>query len=670
MLSPIGNQSPPTAVEMRNLENQSQLRVQFLRMIDSRRWHYLYSCGLFVDFYAQILAVAFSAKDNFTKLAPQSRWISSIFMGLYVIDMSIRVTVLRASVLSSRSTLADLVCLIVMFVLLIVKVAISLISSPRPILEYNVTIAYLVFVAARLVLKPRARSFSKKLHSFTSNEDGETIKISIASLKRCLGRIPGLSALDINMIETDLVMICGRVSGDMTRVELIQFLERALLHCPKNLSASSFLSYLRDIDAHSSRYAYGTLDVIRSTLRHWSNQKFDLICSLTVICVNAMMNPLQAYFISWLTNGTLIAGTQSETSSVSWGVLGIMLVCIPFVASNLGIGYFQSKMISSATETMQSTLLDTILHQDAYFFASRSDGDLNNLFTSDIARVNALWQSVFWNLLNPSLCIIFGFGYLIIGDFSTGIMSFAFVGVLISSGPQGYAARKSKEFGAKNAYAAAEFQNSVSCSKVIRAYAIHTTLMGKFRSTIAFLRSAQFLKDFYASIVQIYVESAMYIFVATMAGALALKVHRKEISVGDFFAYVTMLSRVSTPVAVLGGFMRVAIGNASSLQRLDDIIYKLNESNLPSFCKPNEESKPMLPKLSKYLELKNLTFQYEKTSENLILNNLSATIFKVRVLYILQVYIVWKILLYILPRILMFALLGQVVAGKARFLVA
>ncbi|KAF0746781.1 hypothetical protein AaE_007994, partial [Aphanomyces astaci] len=270
------------------------------------------------------------------------------------------------------------------------------------------------------------------------------------------------------------------------------------------------------------------------------------------------------------------------------GVCGILLICVPFAIVDFLMGYFQSTMIAKATERLQASLLKTILAQPTLFFSQRTEGDLNNLFQSDVARVNALWQAVFWNLMHPIVSIMSGFSFLIYFEPSVGMVSLGFsimvvtAAMIVSSGPQGYASKKSKDFGSKNAYVSAEFQNAIACQKVVRAYSIQDKLLAKFDKTTQTLKQSQFLKDFWAGVVQIYVDSAMFFFVAVMTAALATKVYlniyiyicvyRADITAGDFFSAVTLMSRISTPVTVLGGFMRVAIGNASSLQRLDEIV--------------------------------------------------------------------------------------------------
>ncbi|CAI5711115.1 unnamed protein product [Hyaloperonospora brassicae] len=614
---PLPDSSDPRAIKGAASSPGNGHRLFYLRVIDSRKWHYSETFALFLDFFAQVLAISFTQKTSFHDqvAAKASRYFSAGLMLCYFIDMIIRVLGLRLALFRSHSNIADLVCLVAMVALL----------GSRFVMgetEYLLCLGYLTLVALRLILKPRARTFSKKLHKFRTN--GDHIRVSIESLRASLARIPGISAMSIEMMETDLVIICGRDEGDMTRDELMNFLERALHYRPPNLSATEFLSHLRDIDASSSTLAYGITDVVRSTLWHWSTQMADLMFCFFVVCINASVSPALAIFLAKLSDAfdTLDTGDPNE-ATLRFGVVGVLALCVPFVLGDYAVGYFQSKMISKATESMQSALLNIILRQDTQFFAERSEGDLNNLFSSDVARVNALWQAVFWNLLNPLLAVIFGFGYALYMDASIGIMSFAFTAVLLSSGPQGFAAQRSKEFGSRNAYVAAEFQNAVGCEKVVRAYAIQDPLIARFKKTCASLRKSQFSKDFWSSIVQIYIESAMYIFVAIMTASLAMKVWHKELSSGEFFGFITLLSRVSNPVTVLGGFMRVAIGNASSLQRVDDIIVGLGSVTRDD---NSDNDMPPLPKMQQDLRIEKLVFKYDKSSENYILNELTAAI--------------------------------------------
>ncbi|KAF0685605.1 Aste57867_22534 [Aphanomyces stellatus] len=587
-----------------------------LHIVDMRKWHYSYMFVLFVDFLVQMAFLAFASRDLAQYgLYVRLTWlVSSGCMILYVVDMVMRVLSLRGAMLQSFTAVVDFVVLGGLGVCLYFRYW-------HLDTVYWWTMSSFLLTALHIVLKPKTRVFSKQFHKFRAGF--EKIHISVASVRASLYKIPDMSPTAIQTLELKLTQIAGNADGDMSRAKLMTFLELALVYRPKGCSVSEFLSYLRDLDA--STYSYGSADVVGSTLRHWAGQTCDLLMVVVVVCMNASINPLQALFLNILADRAFAPdkndGGLDQDHALLYGVLGLLALCVPFALGDAMIGYFQSKMISKATAQLQCDLLYKIISQPTAFFATRSDGDLNNLFGSDLARVNGLWQAVFWNLINPCVSILFGFGYLLYSHRPLGLLSFAFAFVLVTSGPQGYAAKQSKAFGSQNAYVAADFANAISCQKVVRAYALQPTLMTKFRAVVDVLKSAQFRKDFWSGIVQIYVESCMYIFVAVMTASLAIQVRQGKLTSGQFFAFVTMLARVSSPVTILGGFMRVAIGNASSLQRLDLLLALPDASSSSSATASTATMPPMHTSVS----FNNVSFQYKKDGAK-VLNQLSATI--------------------------------------------
>ncbi|RHZ33180.1 hypothetical protein DYB26_013224 [Aphanomyces astaci] len=189
-------------------------RLGCLQFIDSRQWHYFFMLLLFLDFFGNCIAVSFTSSENFYKYGPKTRVASIGFGGVYVVDMFLR------------------------------------------LIEMYIDAVYCFFVAIRIVLKPRARTFSKKLHKYANHDH---LRISMASLRTSIRRIPGITAVrcPLYFIKFD------------NCIELMQFLQKALLYRPKDLSANAFLAHLRDIDAMASYAVYGAYDVVKSTFRHW-----------------------------------------------------------------------------------------------------------------------------------------------------------------------------------------------------------------------------------------------------------------------------------------------------------------------------------------------------------------------------------------------------------------
>ncbi|KAF0684803.1 Aste57867_23248 [Aphanomyces stellatus] len=647
-------------------------RLGCLQFVDSRQWHYFFMLLLFLDFFGNCIAVSFTSTDNFYQYGPKTRIGSLGCAAVYALDMLLRLLSLGCGFFRNAASVGDLIALLLLLVGLAgrfwkaddpANVQITMggwTNSYEIAHDYNsnqieqyIDALYCLFVAVRIILKPRARTFSKKLHKYANHDH---LRISMESLRASLRRIPGITAVAVEMMETDLTIICGRSDGDMSRDELMQFLQKALLYRPKELSANAFLAHLRDIDALAPHNVYGAFDVVKSTFWHWSNQSVDLALTTFVVIVFACITPLLAFFLKIVTDQAfpkyvystpnfemsdadftlhlvgvyVIPKYKNETAnenntavvlpfvpehSLYLGIAGLVGISIPFILCDYAMGYFQSKMIAKATQRLQSQLLRLILNKPTQFFQDRTDGDLNNLFQSDISRVNAMWQAVFWNLMQPVVAIVIGFGYLMYFEPIIGIMSFSFAAIIATSGPQGLAGDKSQDFGKKNAYVSAEFQNAIACQKVVRAYEIQRPLLAKFGGSIRSLKIAQFAKDFWSGIVQIYIESAMFIFVSAMTACLAIKVFYGDITAGEFFSSVTMLSRISTPVTVLGGFMRVAIGNASSLQRLDAIVMEKDVEHEKEM--KLDTSKPQLPRMTKTLSLNQVNFSYNEDKVNL-----------------------------------------------------
>ncbi|OQS07527.1 ATP-binding Cassette (ABC) Superfamily [Thraustotheca clavata] len=655
-------------------------RLYTLRFVDNFRWHYLMMTVLALDFFGNCIAVSFTSTSSFYKYGLHTRLGSSFCVITYALDMVLRLISVRSAIARSAYTLCDIFVFVLVFVALFMRFVFA--DNPSKLkvhtdgwtdsyhtntqyrsnqIEIYLDTAYAFLIACRIILKPRAREFSRKLHNFAHNDH---ILIGIESVRAALRRVPRITAMAIELLDSELRMVCGRDDGDMSRKELLSFLERALQHRPRQMSADTFLGYLRDIDARSTskHSAYGALDVVRSTFYHWSSQKFDLAMTILVVLVSASVLPILAYFLQictdqgfpssvwtyalhefnemgfdiglslhheykWKNQTTNDNGTLIDLPFLPWtklitGVIGIIGISIPFAISDYAMGYFQSKMIANATKSMQDSLIRVILRQPTQFFSQRSDGDLNNLFQSDIARVNAMWQAVFWNLMNPITGIIVGFTYLMVQEPTIGAMSFAFSALIVTSGPQRLAAKKSQVFSSQSAYSAAEFQNAVACHKVVSAYGIQNPLATRFTTqTITPLRYTQFSKDFWSGVVQIYIESGMFAFVACMTVCLAIKVFHGDITSGQFFSSVTMLNRISSPVTILGGFMRVAIGNASSLQRLDDIIFDAAKDT--ENYEMDDRMKPPMPRMQECVTVQSLSFKYDDNHVKWILDDIN-----------------------------------------------
>ncbi|KDO20134.1 hypothetical protein SPRG_14614 [Saprolegnia parasitica CBS 223.65] len=650
---------------------------RYLRLVDARSWHYSIVCILVLDFVANCLGVAATSTETYADGSVYLRCASSACLLVQAVDLGVRTLGLRSKLVASRANLVDAIAFLLLCACLACRFRFAdniegatittdgyvdkwhIFTKYKLLLyEADIALAYCFLTVLRILVKPPARTYSKSLHRSAKPD-----RVSIASLRASIRQLPSISAASVEKMETELRILSGADDGYMLPEAFMTFVERAYAFRPNTMTASAFLSHFQQVQL-VDHAAYGIREVMASTFKHWSNQRWFLLATMLVVCVSASIVPLLSFYLKLLTDEgfpsyvkktivpdwdyttMLLTGTQTlgvsrkfknltrganneevdlkfvAYESFLTGIIGILAICVPFIAADYAMGFFQSKLISRATKHLQTSLLRVILQQPSSFFHDRSEGDLNNLFQADIARVNAMWQAVFWNFLNPVVSISVGFVYLMTLEPIIGSLAFAFAIIIVTSGPQGRAGKRSQYFGSQNAHVAADVQNAIACNKVVHAYEIQAPILAKFGASFGTLRSAQFAKDFWSGIVQIYIESAMFVFVMVMTICLGIKTYRGDITSGEFFACLTLLNRISTPVTVLGGFMRVAIGNASSLQRLDEILVQADKT--AKQLQQSDMTLPELPKMQHALTLDHVSFKYDAESPHWILKDVSA----------------------------------------------
>ncbi|EQC32777.1 hypothetical protein, variant [Saprolegnia diclina VS20] len=436
---------------------------RYLRLVDARGWHYSIVCILVLDFVANCLGVAATSTETYADGSLYLRLASSACLLVQAVDLALRTMGLRRKLVASRANLVDAIA----FLLLCACLACRFVFADKiqgaaittdgyvdkwhifkkyklQLYEADIALAYCFLVVLRILVKPPARTYSKKLHRSAKPD-----RVSIASLRGSIRQLPSISAASVEKMETELRILCGADDGYMLPEAFMTFVERAYAFRPNKMTASAFLSHFQQVQL-ADHAAYGIREVMASTLKHWSNQRWFLLATMLVVCVSAAIVPLLSFYLKLLTdeafpsyvNKTIVpdwdystgmlTGTQKlgvsrkfknltrganneevdlkfiAYDSFLTGIIGILAICVPFIAADYAMGFFQSKLISRATKHLQTSLLRVILQQPSSFFHDRSEGDLNNLFQADIARVNAMWQAVFWGeyacIVGPSGC--------------------------------------------------------------------------------------------------------------------------------------------------------------------------------------------------------------------------------------------------------------------------
>lgn len=374
-----------------------------------------------------------------------------------------------------------------------------------------------------------------------------------------------------------------------------RFVQRGLAVRPQGMSAGTFCRRLHPLlkgqpGEVNLDEPYQSWQVIASSIKHCAGDRLSVTMTVIGSFLLAAIQPAQAYFISMLAEGVTYPDPTREApprSLVVKGILGILLLCPLYFAGQFLVAHYAAKMIGSAAERIRVTILDSVLKRrtlrNPTLQVKYPTGSLNNLVSGDLARMTGLWQAMFWALISPAINVFAALIYIGTRNWEQFVIGLLFSIMLLSGGPQKYAAERSRDFAESGAHLLSEFQNSVECRRVIAIFQVRPHIVAKFASFCAAAKNAEYRSLFAASIVSIYISGLVFTYLALQISSIAFLMYhnlshfRTVSSAADFAGLVSLFQGLFRPMASLGTFMLTAISSAGSLQRLDVAIRDLTE---------------------------------------------------------------------------------------------
>jgi hypothetical protein len=83
-------------------------------MVDNRKWHYFYMLLLFLDFFGNVIAVAFTSPVTYYLWGDRTRYYSCGFMVVYLGEILLRVVALRGALIRSPASMWDLLTVLLL----------------------------------------------------------------------------------------------------------------------------------------------------------------------------------------------------------------------------------------------------------------------------------------------------------------------------------------------------------------------------------------------------------------------------------------------------------------------------------------------------------------------------------------------------------------------------
>ncbi|OQR89551.1 ATP-binding Cassette (ABC) Superfamily, partial [Achlya hypogyna] len=291
--------------------------LRCLALADKRAWHYSFLTVLVLDYTANCLAVAATTTETYGNIGLYLRLASSACLVAELGDLILRILGLGRALWRSAANVLDLFVFLLLAICLGARYYFADNLETAKLVEAGwtdqwkirtkykldqvesyIAVGYCMLVMLRILLKPPARTYSKTLHRAPKPD-----RIFIQSLRASIRQLPQITTVAVENMETELRKVCGMEDGWMLPEAFMTFVERAYKHRPVGMTTDDFLTHFQQVQVLDRQLgAYGMRQVMTSTFRHWSSQKWFLAGTMFVVCIAASIVPLLAYFLQYITD--------------------------------------------------------------------------------------------------------------------------------------------------------------------------------------------------------------------------------------------------------------------------------------------------------------------------------------------------------------------------------
>lgn len=333
---------------------------------------------------------------------------------------------------------------------------------------------------------------------------------------------------------------------------------------------------------------YDLIATVGSSLRHLvlgGCGQLVAFCALSMLDA-ALVCVAQTLLVSQLT----LSATEGDRVSARWQlsayVASYLLDAIVYVCQSRS----SSSCLAKSIARLQHRVAAGMVSMNAREHALYPSGSVTATFSSDISRVDALWQSFCWALLAPMARLAIAVLYTVYLKPEVGVLALTMFPFVIRSVPQSRSAAAAAAQAKASATTIATFQNGVECQRMIWACDNQSRwLRSHLGPLIAQQSIAGFRSKHMAGLVQAYAAQFVTIFVGAHIAIFAWLAVEGVMTVPEFTAMIALFLTLSSPIRMLAGFFRTALTNAGSAQRVDEFIWATEcSARLASAADPRE----------------------------------------------------------------------------------
>jgi len=393
----------------------------------------------------------------------------------------------------------------------------------------------------------------------------------------------------------------------------------------------SLLGGLASVDSAAGavlvRNNYDLLATFSSSLHHLFQARR---LPLLVFCILSLLDAVLVCIVqTMLVSELTLSATRGDRTSAKWQLLiyvaSYLLDAVTYVLQS----YSSSICLAAAVSHLQKRVAAGMLSMGAREHSMYSSGSVNATFSSDIARLDALWQAFCWALLSPFARVVVAVLYTVYLRPEVGVLAITMFPFVFSTIPQSQSSAAAAAQAKAGAATISMFQNGVVCQRMIWTCDLQAQWLHQYLGPLVLQQeSSNSRSKHMAGLVQAYAAQCVTIFVGLHIGIFAWLAVEGIMTVPEFTGMVSLFLTLSSPIRMLAGFFRVAVTNAGSAQRVDEFIEE--SARATNFTNANEVDfegqAPALLRASDFvrgpcdLQAEGITFVYPGSSQRVLKN--------------------------------------------------
>jgi len=353
----------------------------------------------------------------------------------------------------------------------------------------------------------------------------------------------------------------------------------------------------------------GTVWFVRRMLAYLHPYRFESLVVLTVLLLETAFGALIPLSLKFIIDRALV---EKDRQALIMTILFLAVTAISLAAAGFGRDYLVTRIHSRLLGDLRSRLFEHLQKLSLNFYARTRGGEITSRFSTDLASVEeALRTVVPWGLL-PALDCLTSTIVLIFLDWRLALIALAIwpwcllvPRSLVPKVSDASYRRKSKE-----ADILTTVQENVSAQPVVKAFNLERPSIRGFLTRNAELLRTSVRVGFLTALLERSAEVAILILQIATLGVGAAMAFNGSLTIGTLASFQALFITMSYTLLYATEYLGHLPPAAAGLRRIEELLEESSEI-------ADSPHASFLPRLSREIEFRSVTFGYSKSQPTL-----------------------------------------------------